>query len=94
MKQLFEDKDRRFKVAHKEAVIGVVLVSINFLLWFGFAYGMGSGDPREYSYILGMPAWFFYSCIIATLISTLLVILSVKYFFKEVSFEDEDGSEQ
>ncbi len=94
MKQLFDSKDKRFKIAHKEAVIGVILVIINFLLWFGFAYGMGSGDPQEYSYILGMPQWFFYSCIISTLISTLLVVLSVKYLFKEVSFEDEDRSEQ
>jgi uncharacterized membrane protein YhdT len=93
VKQLFNSKDERFKVAHKEAVIGAVLVIINFLLWYGFAYGMGSGDPSEYHYILGLPEWFFYSCIIGTLISTLLVILSVKYLFKEVSFDEQDGSE-
>ena len=33
-------KDRRFKIAHKEAIIGVILVVINFLLWYGFAYGL------------------------------------------------------
>ena len=96
MNQLFDPKDRRFKVAHKEALIGIVLVLINFLLWFGFAYGMGSSDPKEYKYIFGLPEWFFYSCIIGTLISTVLVLLSVKFFFKEVSFDDEDrggGSE-
>ena len=57
MKQLFDSKDKRFKIAHKEAVIGVILVIINFLLWFGFAYGMGSGDPTAiqlYSWYAGM----------------------------------------
>lgn len=93
MKQLFHSKDQRFKAAHKEAKIGAALVIINFLLWYGFAYGMGSGDPREYNYILGLPEWFFYSCIIGTLISTLLVILSVKFLFKDVSFDSEDGSD-
>ncbi|MBB6447823.1 YhdT family protein [Bacillus benzoevorans] len=93
VKQLFNAKDKRFKVAHKEVRIGAVLVIINFLLWFGFAYGMGSGDPREYNYILGLPEWFFYSCIFGTLMSTLLVILSVKFLFREVSFDGQDGSE-
>nr|WP_295971355.1 YhdT family protein [uncultured Bacillus sp.] len=93
MKQFYDPKDKRFKTAHKEAIIGIIIVILNFLLWYGFAYGMGSGDPREYKYILGMPEWFFYSCIVATIISTLLVIISVKFLFKEVSFE-EDGSEK
>lgn len=94
MKQLFHEQDKRFRTAHREALIGIILVIINFLLWFGFAYGMGSGDPREYKYIFGMPQWFFYSCIVATLISTVLVLLSVKYLFKEVSFDDEEGGER
>jgi uncharacterized membrane protein YhdT len=84
-------KDKRFKIAHKEAIIGVVLVIINFLWWYGFAYGMGSGDPAQYQYIFGMPEWFFYSCVVGTIVMIILIFLSVKFLFKEVDFDEEDG---
>ncbi|WP_071396113.1 YhdT family protein [Bacillus tuaregi] len=85
-------EDKRFKIAHKEAVIGVILVIINFLCWYGFAYGLGSGDPRKYNYILGLPEWFFYSCVVGTIIMFIIVSLCVKFFFKEVPFEEEEGN--
>ena len=81
-------QDKRFKIAHKEALIGVVLVIINFAIWFGFAYGLGSGDPLEYDYVFGFPAWFFYSCIAGTGFMILLVWIVMKLFFKEVPFDD------
>ncbi|MDQ0229303.1 YhdT family protein [Metabacillus malikii] len=87
-------KDNRFKIAHKEAKIGIILVLINFIWWFSFAYGFGSGDPLEYRYILGFPEWFFYSCVIGFLLMVLLVYIVVTFLFKEVPFEqDEDGRE-
>lgn len=46
-------KDQRFKIAHREALIGIGLVLVNFTIWFGFAYGLGSGDPKNYSYVFG-----------------------------------------
>ena len=86
-------EDKRFKIAHTEALIGIVLVIINFAIWFGFAYGLGSGDPLEYSYVLGFPAWFFYSCIAGTIFMIVLIWLVMKFFFKEVPFEDHEGDE-
>ncbi|MBD1381502.1 YhdT family protein [Metabacillus arenae] len=87
--------DKRFKVAHKEAKIGIALVIFNFIWWFGFAYGMGSGDPASYNYIFGLPEWFFYSCVAGFMIMVILVILCVKLLFKEVPFEDqEEGRDQ
>lgn len=86
--------EKAFKIAHREAMIGIVLVIFNFIWWFGFAYGLGSGDPMAYTYILGLPAWFFYSCVVGLLVMILLVSLSVKYLFKEVPFEEEDAEEE
>ena len=83
-------KDQRFKIAHKEALIGIGLVIINFAIWYGFAYGLGSGDPTEYTYVLGFPAWFFYSCIVGTVFMIGLVCLVMKLFFIEVPFEDDE----
>lgn len=90
-------KDKRYKIAHREALIGIALVMINFAIWFGFAYGLGSGNPKDYTYVFGFPAWFFYSCIAGTIFMIVLLIVVIKLFFKNVSFdtdEKEDGDHQ
>ncbi len=89
MKQTIKPTDKRFKIAHREAIIGVVLVIINFIWWYGFGYGLGSDKVENYTYIYGLPAWFFYSCILGSIVMIILVILAVKFFFKDVPFEDE-----
>jgi uncharacterized membrane protein YhdT len=90
-KKYEQKQDWRFKVANREALIGLVLVVFNFIWWFGFAYGLGSTDPVNYSYVFGLPAWFFYSCVLGFIIMTILVILIVKFWFVEVPFDDEEG---
>ncbi|MDV2683620.1 YhdT family protein [Alkalihalophilus lindianensis] len=88
-----DPNDPRFKIANREALIGVGLVLFNFIWWFGFAYGLGSRSVEEYSYIFGLPSWFFYSCVVGFLIMVVLVIVVVKGFFVEVPFEDEEEEE-
>ena len=85
--------DPRFKIAHREALIGIILVVINFAMWYGFAYGLGQGDPTEYTYVFGFPAWFFYSCIAGTIFMVVLIWVVMKFFFTEVSLEVEDDDE-
>ncbi|MYL62120.1 DUF997 family protein [Bacillus hwajinpoensis] len=83
--------DPRYRIANREALIGVILVIINFILWYGFAYGFGSKPVEDYHYIWGLPAWFFYSCVLGTGIVIVLVILAVVFLFKEVPFDEEEG---
>ena len=78
------------KIAHKEALIGVGLVVFNFIWWFAFAYGLGSGDPTQYSYVFGLPAWFFYSCVLGFVVMVVLVTVCVKFFFTDVPFDEEE----
>ncbi|WP_042353997.1 YhdT family protein [Bacillus rubiinfantis] len=94
MNKHFSQKDKRFKIAHREALIGVGLVIFNFTWWYGFAYGLGSKKVEEYTYIWGLPAWFFYSCIAGFIIMVLLVTLTVKFFFKDIPFEEEGEERQ
>lgn len=91
MKKQEKPLDKRFKIAHREALIGVALVIVNFIIWYGFAYGLGSAKVEDYTYILGLPAWFFYSCIAGTIFMIILVILALKFLFKEVPFEEKEG---
>lgn len=79
----------KYKVAHREAFIGVGLVIFNFLWWFAFAYGLGGKDPQEYTYIVGLPAWFFYSCVVGFIVMAILVAIVVKKFFVAIPFDEE-----
>src|SRR5699024_11560917 len=81
-----DDSDPRYKVANREALFGVGLVIFNFIWWYAFAYGLGSKDPSEYTYVFGLPAWFFYSCVLGFVVMAVLVTFFVKKWFVDVSF--------
>lgn len=85
-----KETDWRFKIAHREALIGLGLAIFNFIWWFGFAYGLGSRPVEEYTYIFSLPDWFFYSCVVGFLLIVVLVIVIVRFFFVEVPFEEEE----
>ncbi|MBM7551420.1 YhdT family protein [Thalassobacillus pellis] len=89
-----DNKDYRFRIANREALIGVGLAIFNFLWWFGFAYGMGSESPQEYEYVFGLPAWFFYSCVLGFVVMVVLVWIVVKLWFVEVPFDEEGGNDE
>ncbi|KGX91940.1 sodium:pantothenate symporter [Pontibacillus halophilus JSM 076056 = DSM 19796] len=80
-------------MANREAIYGIGLAVINFLWWYGFAYGLGSKPQEEYTYIAGFPAWFFYSCIGGFILMVLLVIFVVKVLLVDVPFDDEEGGQ-
>lgn len=82
--------DYHFKIANREALIGVGLVIFNFIWWYGFAYGLGSKDPSEYTYIFGLPAWFFYSCVLGFIVMSTLVTVIVKWWFVDIPLDDEE----
>lgn len=90
MNGMEENEDWRFKVANREALIGIALAIFNFIWWFGFAYGLGSRPVEEYTYVFGLPSWFFYSCVVGFITIAILVILVVRFFFKEVPFTEEE----
>ena len=79
-------EDKRFSIANREALIGIGLVLINFLWWYGFAFGLGRKSVSDYKWILGMPDWFFYSCVMGFLLMIGLVIFVVEVFTDRYSF--------
>lgn len=72
---------------NKEALITIFLYAIYFLWWYYFAYIYPPKNVEDYKYILGMPDWFFYSCVLGLVLINLLVFLVTKFFFKDIDFE-------
>ena len=77
-------QNKRFKQADREALITLGLYGFFFLWWTLFAFGLGSGDPENYSYVFGMPAWFFYSCVLGYPVMTLLLWVVIRRYFKNM----------
>lgn len=86
--------DPRFKQANREAWIGVGLALVNFIWWYGFAYGLGSKPVSDYEYIFGLPAWFFYSCVAGFVVMVVLVWVTVSRFFKDMPLETREDEEK
>lgn len=56
-------EDPRFKVAGKEA-LKIVLFWVCLTAWtYGWGIYGASVDPSSYTFILGFPTWYFWSCL-------------------------------
>lgn len=75
------------KQLKKETLITVILYLIYFGWWYGTSYGLGSKNPENYTYFMGLPLWFVVSCIGGFILITTLVYFSVKYLFQDIDFD-------
>ena len=72
---------------NKEALITIFIYFLYFLWWYYFAYIYPPKNVEEYKYILGLPDWLFYSCILGFILVNILVYIVVKFFFKNIDLE-------
>jgi len=82
-------QDPRFAQADKEALLSLAAYGLYFVWWYVCAYGLGSGDPDQYSYVWGLPSWFFYSCIVGYPLITVLLWGIVRFKFREMPLDDD-----
>ncbi len=87
MKMSEKEKNRQL---NKEALLTVGLYIIFFIWWYATGYGLSNGDPSTFTYIMGLPSWFFFSCVLGWILVSIAVIVLVKKFFVEIDFEDSD----
>lgn len=86
-------RKERIRITNRETVIVLALYILFFAWWYVTAYGFGC-DPSAYRYVFGFPEWFFYSCIVGYIGVTILLWIVVKFFFKEIPFDDEDKKDE
>ena len=82
-----------FRQADREALITFGLYIFFLVWWTAFAFGLGSGDPEEYSYVFGLPAWFFYSCVLGYPVMTLILWIVVRRFFADIPLDENRNDE-
>jgi len=83
------DKNKQMK---KEALISVGLYILFFIWWFATGYGIaGTGTPATYTYIFGLPMWFFLSSVVGYVLFCVLTVIVVKCFFRDFDLGEEAG---
>ena len=79
---------------NKEALFNIFLYFFYFFWWFYFAYIYPPKNVEDYKYVLGLPDWFFYSCVLGFVLVNLLVYIVVKFFFKNIDLETGEVIEE
>ena len=82
------EMDHRFVRCEKEMKIVIGIQLLFTIVTIGVAYYFGSGDPNEYTYILGLPAWWFL-VILTTLVFMGIAVYITKFVLKDMSLDDE-----
>lgn len=80
------------RAANREALLTLGAYGLYFVWWYACAYGLGDGDPEGYTYIFGLPAWFFLSCIAGYPLLSALLWFMVRRFFKDIPLDEESGA--
>lgn len=86
--------NKRFKQADREALITLGIYVFFFLWWTVFAFGLGGGDPEEYAYVFGLPAWFFFSCVVGYPVVTAVLWFVMRRWFADMPLDaylEDDG---
>ena len=85
--------DPRFIVCTREMFISFGVFAVFAIAMLFVVFVVGGGDPREYSYILGMPAWYFWVFVVCGLTAIGISIVLDK-LFKHMSLEPEGQIEE
>ena len=86
-----KERNRQIK---REALISVALYVGFFIWWYFTGYGIAEkGTPETYTYVMGLPMWFFLCCIVGYVLFCVATIFVVKKFFKDFDLGDEEKDE-
>lgn len=87
-------EDPRFARARKEALWILLLVIVDTVWTFGFAYWGTTSDPSDYTYVMGVPTWLLLASIGALVLYPLtgiLLALSIKNTHLGAADDDTDN---
>jgi len=88
------EKERNRQI-RKEAIASAVMYVIFFLWWYFTGYGIAEASkPSEYTYVLGLPLWFFLSSIVGYIWFCVATVFLVKFYFKHFSLDEISDEEK
>ncbi len=86
------EKNRQIR---REVKASILLYCAFFLWWYCTGYGIAEmGTPETYTYICGLPLWFFLSSVAGYVLFCFASIFVVKKFFCDFSLQDKENEER
>lgn len=84
-------EDPRYKISVKEMAISLAYWAVTTAAIIGVAWGIGGGKTaRELDFVLGFPAWFFWSAFGGGVFMCVLAFVVVRRYFTNMSLEADD----
>ncbi|MCQ1530729.1 YhdT family protein [Lutispora saccharofermentans] len=87
------EMDERFIICEKEMKLVFIIQILFTVLSVAAAYLLGRGNPEDYTYIMGLPAWWF-AVISISLIFLGTVIYITKFILVDMDLGDEGTIEE
>ncbi len=87
MKKMTEKE--KYQQCNKEAIITLIVFTAYAIWWYFTGYGLNDKGVDAYPWVMGLPMWFFLSCIVGWIGITITIFLVVKFVFKEIDMGEE-----
>lgn len=89
------EEDGRYRQCNKEMWLTVAFFFVNMLVVGIPAVVLGYGTPaEEVRTIAGLPNWYWYGGVLGSIVLTILAVLMIKLFYKEMPLESTEEDEQ
>ena len=72
--------DPRFKVCLRELCISFGVFAVFAAVMLFVIFVVGDGDPRQFNYILGIPAWYFWVFVVCAVTAVVVALILDKFF--------------
>lgn len=88
-------EDPRYRTSQRELVITAIFFAVYIVVMVGVAWLIGGNDSiSDITYVLGFPAWFFWSALFFGSVFCVVPYFVVKHLFTDVSLEADGDTEQ
>ena len=84
----------KYKQCDKEAIITLIVFTLYAIWWYVAGFGVWSLGVDALPWVMGLPMWFFLSCIVGWIGFTIIIYIVIKVFFKEIDFGEEATESQ
>jgi uncharacterized membrane protein YhdT len=82
------EEDPRYRVSVREARIVIAYWVVFTVVVTAIAWGLGGNrSADEITFVLGLPAWFFWSAVVASFVLSLVPMVLVRSVFTEVPLD-------
>lgn len=79
--------EARYQQAHREARWAVFLALAYLIFWFVLGYGLAPDTEQHPELYLGLPLWFFTSCVLLPLIFIGLCAAMVRFIYQDMPLD-------